>query len=188
MLSSGEDSKNEPFYPLQIPSRGEIFEDTYIGKLNFLTFPKLRLVPTPRTPFEYRAMEGEGKREARLKALLESFPDVLSQNDGSSKLFFDSETQKTKEPKMTYLDELTWKWTYPPHPLGGNASMRLDWAAFRMYADAEEGKWLPLHVFPYGRTDSTPELGAIFHNEPDLDGDKRLNAAKWTAGSEGGGK
>ncbi|KAF8316024.1 mitochondrial carrier domain-containing protein [Cantharellus anzutake] len=73
-------------------------------------------------------------------------------------------SERAKALKHAYLVELTGKCTHPSHYRGQNASSRLDWVAFKRYADAKER-----------------ELWAIFHDELDLDGNGHLDAAEWAA-------
>ncbi|EIN10446.1 mitochondrial carrier [Punctularia strigosozonata HHB-11173 SS5] len=154
------------------PSRRDLYDRCISGEQNRPFIPRLRSDPTPFEPVphslvEFRAIEGKGERERRLRALwqrLSSEPHrghlpwtTPSKNkDVPVKDLHDLTPERAREMKKVYDEELAGKMN---GHLVGSLTGHVSWEDFKAYADAKE-----------------VELWRIFHDELDLDGNGHLDA------------
>ncbi|KAG8999694.1 hypothetical protein FRB90_011972 [Tulasnella sp. 427] len=144
------------------PSARELFDDAFSGRAEQPNIPVLRTdrqLPhylTPKSLVDYRALEGEESRDARLRSIWMKLPkhrppDRHSEGSGSTDgppkpLRYEDMTKERAE----MLREMYWG------ELMARAS--LDWEGFLQYVDQKEA-----------------ELWSVFHEQLDLDGNGHLD-------------
>ncbi|KAG9034417.1 hypothetical protein FS837_002203 [Tulasnella sp. UAMH 9824] len=145
-----------------VPKGRELFDDALRGQAEQPNIPILRTdrqlphYPTPKSLKDYRALEGEESREARLRSIWLKLPKdrppdrsaPVGSTDGPprSLRYEDMTKERAESLRETYWEELMRR-----------ASS--DWEGFLAYVDQKE-----------------TELWSVFHEQLDLDGNGHLDA------------
>lgn len=146
------------------PKGRELFDDAFSGQAEQPNIPIIRTdrqLPhylTPKSLKDYRSLEGEQSREARLRSIWLKLPkhrppdrsEPVGTTDGPLKSlrYEDMTRERAESLRETYWEELTLR-------------ASLDWEGFLTYVDQKEA-----------------ELWSVFHEQLDLDGNGHLDTVE----------